>query len=171
MHPLRPAIYLAGPAVFRPDAAAVARRLHALCADSGCEGLFPGDAEVETGLHGAVRAQAILAANLALLRRADGVLADCTPFRGPSVDPGTAFEIGHAVARGIPVAGWSAVRVDYRLRVPGATRGASGWCDRDGLAVEDFGLADNLMIAASLIALEADAAAALARLVARLRTA
>ena len=46
MKPECPVIYLAGPAVFHPDAANIGRRLRALCRAAGCEGLFPLDAEV-----------------------------------------------------------------------------------------------------------------------------
>lgn len=166
MSPSRPRIYLAGPAVFDPDAAAIGRRLQALCTAAGGEGLFPLDADVGAA---DAPATAILRANLALLDRADAVLADCTPFRGPSLDPGTAFEIGYAVARGKPVAGWSQQPCAYRLRIADAVPTVAGWRDAQGQAIEDFGLADNLMIAASLVTLEPEPAAALQKLLAVLR--
>lgn len=170
MKPECPVIYLAGPAVFHPDAAGIGRRLQALCTAAGCKGLFPLDAEVpgDAGC-GPAQAAAILQANLALLERADAVLADCTPFRSPSLDPGTAFEIGYAVARGKPVAGWSETAGAYRLRVAQAVRCASGWRDAGGWVIEDFGLPDNLMISASLVAMADDPAGALTQLLAHLR--
>lgn len=39
----KPKLYLAGPAVFRPDAKVFAERLKAICAEHSCEGLFPLD--------------------------------------------------------------------------------------------------------------------------------
>ncbi len=82
---------------------------------------------------------------MAEIDASDALIANITPFRGPHMDPGTAWEIGYAEARGKPVILWSA---DSRLlasRVGAAT--PTGWRDADGHAVEDFGGRENLMIA------------------------
>ena len=82
--------------------------------------------------------------------RADAVIADLTPFRGPSADPGTVWEIGYAVALGKPVFAYTGDRREYKERVA-----------PDGLRVEDHGAVDNLMIGASIASLHDDQAGAL----------
>lgn len=127
-------VYLAGPDVFLPNAVAVGTAKKTLCAQAGLIGLFPLDNEVAGA--GSVAAAAIYRGNMAMLRAADMILANVTPFRGPSLDPGTAFEIGVAAAWGKPILLYSADPRPFAARVA-----------PDGIAVEDFGLIDNLMIA------------------------
>lgn len=136
-------LYLAGPAVFRPDAAAVGAALKALCQAHGATGLFPLDNEVEPGPRAA---SAIYRGNLGMIGRAQALVADISPFRGPHCDPGTAFEIGYARAMGKPVHAYSRRAGDLLSRCADACWDG-GWRDRDGLAIEDFGLPENLMIA------------------------
>ena len=71
-------LYLAGPDVFRPDAAAHAERLKALCAAHGFEGLFPLDAQVgeQPDATPADKAAWIYRADIGLLDRADAVLVN-----------------------------------------------------------------------------------------------
>jgi nucleoside 2-deoxyribosyltransferase len=157
-----PAVYLAGPAVFFPDVAAVADRLKALCAGRGLSGLFPTDA-ARPGGDGIPVARAIYLGNVALIDRSAAVVADISPFRGAGMDPGTAWEIGYAVARALPVFAYSHDRRPYAERVGTATRGPRGPVDGDGLLIEDFALVENLMIAESVIAIDGDAEAAIAR--------
>jgi nucleoside 2-deoxyribosyltransferase len=142
-------IYLAGPDVFVPNSVEIGRRKKELCREFGFEGLFPVDNETD------VRdAAAIFKANCALMNRADAGLFNLTPFRGPSADPGTVFELGYMFAGGKPLFGYSSVAPAYRRRVesdfgPMSESGGRPF-DRYGLAVENFGLADNLMIARSI---------------------
>ncbi len=146
--PLR--LYLAGPDVFRPDARAHGRALQALCADQGAIGLFPLDNEITgaTDLPGAIRD-----ANMAMIKSCDALLANMTPFRGPSMDPGTAYEMGVAAALGKIVVGYTDDPRSYVARVRGfcaVTRSETGTLrDPQGMDVEEFGvdLADNLMMA------------------------
>ncbi len=134
-------LYLAGPDVFLRDAREVAAAKKALCAAAGHEGLFPLDAKLPPFAPTAAFAAAIFASNLAMIRAADAVLANLTPFRGPSADSGTVWEVGFAHALGKKVFGYSNVAADFAAR----TRAFVG--AGDGLEVEDFGLAsDNLMI-------------------------
>jgi nucleoside 2-deoxyribosyltransferase len=78
------------------------------------------------------------------------LLADMTPFRGPSMDVGTAFEMGFAKARGMAVFSYSDVLGPYNGRVPaGQSDPTLPPRDRDGLLIEEFGLQDNLMVALS----------------------
>jgi nucleoside 2-deoxyribosyltransferase len=147
---MTPKIYLAGPDVFLSDARRVGERKRAMCRDFGFEGLFPLDNE--EGVAG--DAASIFRANCSLMRRADMGLFNLTPFRGPSADAGSAFELGFLFASGKPVYGYTAATVPYRERVPGVLGGHAGRHDeprdREGYAVEDFGLPDNLMIALAI---------------------
>ncbi len=164
----RPAVYLAGPEVFFPDVAQVAARLKALCAAQGLDGLFPTDAERPTTA-GVSLARAIYRGNVDLIDRSDAVVADISPFRGAGMDPGTAWEIGYAVARGLPVFAWSHDHRPYAERVGPTVQGPRGPVDADGLLVEDFGLVENLMITESVVAVDRSAEAAIARCAAALR--
>jgi nucleoside 2-deoxyribosyltransferase len=166
----RPFVYLAGPEVFFPNVEAVAARLKALCAARGLTGLFPSDAERPTG-DGISMARAIYLGNVALIDQSDAVVADISPFRGAGMDPGTAWEIGYAVARGLPIFAYSHDRRAYAERVGPAGHGPRGPVDADGLLVEDFDLVENLMIAESVVAIDASAEAAIARCAATLRNA
>lgn len=144
-------IYLCGPEVFLPNATEVLSRKAQICSALGWEGLSPLDNEIPplTGTP-RKRAQAIYQANLDMMRRADAAIANITPFRGPHMDPGTAFEIGFMVSQNKPVMLYtqhSKPLVDRvqewsgeLSRVNGALR------DRNGHAVENFGLLENLMI-------------------------
>jgi nucleoside 2-deoxyribosyltransferase len=82
-------IYLAGPEVFFPDARAVLSAKKALCEKHGFIGLPPIDVEI---VHkGKPTSLAIFQRNIALMRRADLIVANFTPFRGTSADSGTVF--------------------------------------------------------------------------------
>ncbi len=136
-----PRVYLAGPEVFRPDAAAEGKRLKALCAEHGMAGVYPLDlARPGDPPQGAA---AIRANCLALLDGCEAVVANISPFRGPHMDPGTAWELGYAEARGLPVFLWTADARPLARRVPA---GAVAGRDPDGHLVEDFGHPENLMI-------------------------
>lgn len=148
-------LYLAGPDVFRPDAKAIAARKKALCAHYGFEGLDPIDQDAPAGLSPAETASAIFRANSALMRRADGIVADLSPFRGPSADPGTVFELGFMAGLGKPAFGYSISAEPFLQRTAafGGVRGGDGqWRDAGGLVIEQFGLRDNLMIDRALAA-------------------
>jgi nucleoside 2-deoxyribosyltransferase len=146
-------VYLAGPDVFLPDALAIAARKRAICGAHGLTGVFPVDNHpahpAEAGLP---RWLWIYRRNEAHMRDADAVIANLTPFRGPSADAGTVYELGFMRALGRKVLGYSNVAADFVPRTLGflgtaAVRDAEGrWRDAAAMAVEDFGLADNLMI-------------------------
>lgn len=142
-------LYLAGPDVFLPDAVATGARKKALCAAYGWEGLFPLDQELG-GMSGHALAMGIYQGNRGLMDAADAIIANFTPFRGPSMDPGTAFEVGYMAARHKPVFGYSAAERPYAARVTPTVREDGTLYDEARFAVEDFGLADNLMMAGAL---------------------
>jgi len=135
-------IYLAGPDVFLKNGREIGRRKQEICAAFDLEGLFPLDQspEIETD------ARAIFAANRALLDQAEIGLFNLSPFRGPSADPGTVFELGVLFQRGKPLFGYSNTVVLYRDRVAGPGAPTHLLTDAQGHLVENFQLIDNLMI-------------------------
>jgi nucleoside 2-deoxyribosyltransferase len=149
-------IYLAGPDVFLPDAIAVGRRKKELCTTYGFEGLFPFDNEITESDTGEPIDRLIYRANKEMIRRADLGICNLTPFRGPSADAGTVFELGMLVGLGKQVFGYTNDADDLltRTRRDPAVKydpAAKVWRDGHGLSVEDFGNADNLMIDNALI--------------------
>jgi len=160
-------LYLAGPDVFRPDAAAHGRQLVALCAEHGFEGVFPLD-EALPGKLATPQALAarIYRANLAHIERCDALVANLDFFRGPEPDSGTCFEVGYAVARGKPVIGYVPEPGSYadriRQRYPRAV--GQGGVDADGWPLEEFGLPLNLMLGVPCRIVVGDLRAALAAL-------
>jgi nucleoside 2-deoxyribosyltransferase len=137
-------IYLAGPDVFLPDAVEIGRRKAAICARHGLTGLYPLDNVVDL-----VQADAslkIFRGNEAMMNAADAIIANLTPFRGPSADAGTVYELGYMAGRDKLCLGYSSDPLPYTHRVAGVTAQNGMLVDSDGLIVEDFRLADNLML-------------------------
>jgi nucleoside 2-deoxyribosyltransferase len=145
------ALYLAGPEVFLPGAAAIVDEQRRVCRAHGLEPISPLDAGEEDGDPALPLADRIFARNIAMIERADAVVANIDPFRGPDPDAGTAFEVGYAHGRGKPVYLWTedtataAERVE-RSHGPLAPRADGARADADGLLVEDFGGPVNLML-------------------------
>jgi nucleoside 2-deoxyribosyltransferase len=153
-----PLVYLAGPDVFRPDAADCYARMEQYCAALGLRGQRPSDGGLAAGTTatGTALAQRIYDGNVALIRRCDAVTANLGPFRGHvEPDSGTVFEVGMAVALGKPVAAYlPQPGLSYAERVARhfpTRRDASGtvWDDAHGLMVEGFGEPINLMLSRS----------------------
>jgi nucleoside 2-deoxyribosyltransferase len=130
-----PRIYLAGPNVFRSNAKERGEELKKKLAEFGLQGVYPGDVYVEAATKLQVGYK-LYEKNIELLKSCVGVLADITPFRSPSADVGTAFEMGYATAMGIPVVCYTFdTRKYYKERV-----------SQDGNRIEDFSMVDNLML-------------------------
>lgn len=153
-------LYLAGPDVFLPDPLARAAVLKAICARHGLVGVSPlddlagGDPPDWGALPEAFR---IARRNEAHIAGCDVLVANLTPFRGPSADAGTVFELGFMRALGRPVFGWSNAAAPFAARTRAAfatTQQADGsWRDGEGMLVEDFApLSDNLMIDGAIAA-------------------
>ena len=82
------------------------------------------------------------------MQTCDLAIANCTPFRGVSMDVGTAFEVGYMRALDRPVLGYTNTPLDLSDRsAMGRTRIDLPFdSDADGVDIENFGLAENLMI-------------------------
>ena len=91
-------IYLAGPDVFLPDAVEIGRRKAEVCAYHGLTGLYPLDNSIDPTAAGA--SLTIFKSNEAMMESADAIIANLTPFRGPSADAGTVYELGYMAGRG-----------------------------------------------------------------------
>ncbi len=141
-------IYLAGPDVFLPDAIEIGRRKARICANHGVSGLYPLDNAVDLAAGDA--SLMIFKGNEAMMDAADAIIANLTPFRGPSADAGTVYELGYAAGRGKFCLAYSNDPTPYRDRVARSfdvTTSADGrLIDPEGLTVEDFGWPDNLMM-------------------------
>jgi nucleoside 2-deoxyribosyltransferase len=139
-------VYLAGPDVFFREPSDVADKKRDACRKFGFHPLHPLDNSDAGG------ARAIYRSNVALLHRADLVIANLTPFRGVSADAGTVFEVGYAAARGLRVYGYSNDGRPLARRVaPALSRRGVELLAPDGMLVEDFGLGENLMVAEAII--------------------
>jgi nucleoside 2-deoxyribosyltransferase len=146
-------MYLAGPDVFAADALAIGARKKELCARHGLAGVFPSDlVTLDARLAPLEQAMAIYDVLERAMRDCDGAFVDLTPFRGPSMDVGTAYEMGYLKALGRPLFAYSGSALPFTERVVGwsagrvSTRTDGSREDRDGMAIEAFGMADNLMI-------------------------
>ena len=144
-------VYLAGPEVFLPDAVDIGRRKVELCTRHGLIGLYPVDNAIDPRATDA--SLQIFRDNAAMMIEADAMIANLTPFRGPSADAGTVYELGYMAGRGKLCLGYSNDPRSYADRVRELTHVSSRdgrSIDAQGLTVEDFGLTDNLMIVHAL---------------------
>jgi len=146
-------VYLAGPEVFLKNAKEIGERKKELCRKYGFEGVFPLDNEVdaenmsprETGL-------CISGLNEALIRTCDVVVANMTPFRGPSADVGTAYEMGFAHALGKKVFAYTNATAAFTERTVKSLnsqveRAEDGRLrDAEGMFIEENEMNDNLML-------------------------
>ncbi|MEP9369780.1 nucleoside 2-deoxyribosyltransferase [Xanthobacter sp. VNH20] len=135
-------VYLAGPDVFRADAKVHYAALVELCAKHGIIPLHPFDSGDQDN---AVTSAQIRARCISQLDQADAIIANITPFRGPHMDPGTAWELGYAEARGLPVFLWTNDPRPMAERIKLLSKAAEPR-DADGHLIEDFGHVENLMI-------------------------
>jgi nucleoside 2-deoxyribosyltransferase len=140
-------VYLAGPDVFLPDAVELGRRKVQLCARHGLVGLFPLDNAIDIAVRDA--SLQIFRGNEDMMNEASAIIANLTPFRGSSADAGTVYELGYVAGRGKLCLGYSNDPSSYAKRVrefSEVTSRDGRLIDAQGLTVEDFDLADNLMM-------------------------
>lgn len=141
-------IYLAGPEVFFPAAEhkAIVAEKKRLLREYGFEGVDPLDTELVFSDDESKpdRGHRIYRANRELMDSCDAMIANLTPFRGISADPGTVYEVGYMASQGKTAFGFSLDSRQYRER--------AGSTDQDelGHTIEDFELSDNLMIEGGL---------------------
>lgn len=162
-------IYLAGPEVFLPDPVDAGKQKQQRIQELNQSeqwpfelvGLYPLDNEIpdfkpdhETGIR-------IYYENLKLMDKADFIAANMVRFRGPSMDVGTAFEMGYMRGLNKPVFGYYESEPFY-----GTVEVAGIYADRvgkyfvldpndphrdiDGQSVENFNMPDNLMMMGAL---------------------
>jgi nucleoside 2-deoxyribosyltransferase len=92
------------------------------------------------------------------MRRCSAMIVNLTPFRGVSVDVGSAYEMGFMRALGRPIFAYTHDERSYYDRVAATCRNAprhrlSGDPeDTDGMAIEHFGEHDNLMLTGGIVA-------------------
>lgn len=130
---MKPVIYLAGPEVFLPAPLRIAEAKKYILARLDLDGLFPLDNVIPPETENI--ADLIALANYAMIDRCNAIIANLTPFRGPSADVGTACEVAYAYAKGKPVFAYTNDPRPYKERVL-----------EDGMKIEDFALFDNLML-------------------------
>lgn len=135
-------VYFAGPEVFAPDAENRFAFIRREAIARGMEPLTPSDHRPPSKLRGYALASWIKRENMRLIQESDAVVANISPFRGPNMDPGAAWEIGFAEALNKPVLLWSEDKRFLEQR----TDGRAG-LDLQGWSIEQFGLPENLMIA------------------------
>jgi nucleoside 2-deoxyribosyltransferase len=144
-------IYLAGPDVFLPDAIDIGRRKADLCRRHALTGLYPLDKAID--LAAPDTSLQIFRGNEAMMNEADAIIANLTPFRGAGADAGTVYELGFMAGRGKLCLGYSNDPSTYAERVRRFTTVVARdgrLVDAAGLTVENFGLAENLMIVHAL---------------------
>lgn len=144
-------VYLSGPDVFLPNALEIIGRKAALCVEFGFQANLPDDtkARCRPPATPTDTSRLIYEANLSMMETSDFGVFNLTPFRGPSADVGTVFELGMMTGLGKPAFGYTNIPGDYITRI--APRQvldpkAGEWTDEDDLHIENYGNADNLMI-------------------------
>ena len=143
-------VYLAGPDVFLADAPTHAARKAAICAAHGLLALAPLNEDVASlaAMDDEAAWRVIFAKDLRLMRAAELVIANLTPFRGPSADAGTLVELGWFLGAGKRAFGYSNSATPFATRNAAFLRAVPD--PVPGLSVGGFGLADNLMIPGAL---------------------
>merc|ERR1711976_1020646 len=169
--PLR-RVYLAGPDLFHKNGVEIGIKKKAILKEYGLIPYYPGDThfDIETEYE-AVQddkikekkeltieqlddktekvAMAIARGHEIFMRNnACCAIINCTPYRGPSMDAGTIYELGFMRALGKPCFGFTNAATNFNKR----SRRFSGVTDEttemdaDGNRFEEFNTADNLMI-------------------------
>jgi nucleoside 2-deoxyribosyltransferase len=153
-------VYLAGPEVFLANAREIGLRKRMICEHHGLIGIFPADEEdaCDPSLPLRERGLALSCAMERAMRSCDALIANLTPFRGPSADVGSAYEMGFMRALGRPIFAYTHDDLPFFDRVVHFCGGASrkratgGHEDADGMAIEPFTLRDNLMLEGGIVA-------------------
>jgi nucleoside 2-deoxyribosyltransferase len=141
-------IYLAGPDVFLPDPLKIAEAKKKICAKYGFMGIFPLDNVLDlSNLSPFEAGVRIYQNNTKLMDNCDLIVANMTPFRSPSMDVGTAFELGYMAAQGKPIFAYTN---DDRLYSDRVTK-IKPDLDENGMSIELFQMHDNLMLEGAIV--------------------
>jgi nucleoside 2-deoxyribosyltransferase len=151
-------IYFAGPDLFLSDWPERAARAAALCADYGLTAILPVSATLLTGPgitepSDAEAANRIFQSCRETVRKADGVIANLTPFRGSEPDSGTVVECAMAHMLGIPVIGYASGKGSI---IPIDSDSSGRLLASDGGWIEQFGLSHNVMVHGICTAMTSD---------------
>jgi len=165
-------IYLAGPDIFRPDCVEIGKAKHAICAEYGFIGSYPLDNSVELDFLESIKdiknpteeqlrsqtanvAMCIYAENEQKMKELDTTIANVSPFRGPSMDIGTSFELGFMKALGKPIFCYTNTCQHFMMRTRkfcnNGEYNTEVQVDENKNRFEEFITVDNLMIDASVI--------------------
>jgi nucleoside 2-deoxyribosyltransferase len=146
-------VYLAGPDVFLREAKALATAKCELCKRYGLIGVSPIDNIIDfSGLSKRETALRIAQTNEELIRGCSLVIANVTPFRGPSADVGTVYEMGYARGLGRPVFAYTNEGGNLLTRMTEDTNfkltqdRLGRYEDEHHMHIEDFDCFDNLML-------------------------
>jgi nucleoside 2-deoxyribosyltransferase len=146
-------VYLAGPEVFLANAREALDIKIALTRAAGLIPVSPGDFTIPPQPTKRQLGHAISAIDEKMMDSADAIIANLTPYHGVSADTGTCYELGYMCAQGKLAYAYTNVAVSMRERTVAHYGGdvvtdANGRlrARRDGLAVEDMDMSDNLMM-------------------------
>ena len=145
-------IYIAGPEVFLPNAKEIGEEKKQICKkydhvgyyplDNDLESLFKSSDPVTIGL-------GISNANHNMMDVCDVIIANITPFRGPSLDVGTGYEMGYMQGRDKLVLAYTNCSKKFYERSKMYTMVAEN-NNEFNMLIENFNLIDNLMIDGSV---------------------
>ena len=131
---IRRPIYIAGPEVFLPNCPDVVAAKSKICGDHGFAAVFPAQPDLTPGPDAPSTGRQVSRENERRIELCDALIANMTPFNGPSMDVGTAYEMGFMRSLGRPVLGYT--------NVPGSLRGA---VFDDGTEIVEHAAPDNVL--------------------------
>tara|TARA_B100000315_G_scaffold254808_1_gene296648 strand:- start:11268 stop:11807 length:540 start_codon:yes stop_codon:yes gene_type:complete len=152
-------VYLSGPDIFLPNSKDIDTNKKAICERYGMEGVSQLDMADERSFSGdAKMASEIFEQTRELISSCDLLIANMSPFRGPSLEAGTALEMGIMLGLGKPVLGYCLNQEDYAARLMRLhdvfelpLNEASGDLQApDGLVVENFGLSEGALVSGAV---------------------
>jgi len=153
-----PRIYLAGPDVFCRKPLAVGARKKAICERFDLIGIYPMDHIVlSENMSPTEQGRSISAMSERWMHYCDAMIVNLTPFHGPSMDVGSAYEVGFMRALGKPVFAYSNDDRLFTERIAAffdnqlSQRDDGSVEDPHHMELENFALIDNLMIDGGII--------------------
>jgi nucleoside 2-deoxyribosyltransferase len=152
-------VYLSGPDLFHSNAADIDANKKAICERYGLEAVSQFDIDQERRFGGdAPIATEIFNQTRALIKSCTLMVANISPFRGPSLEVSTALEIGMMLGFDKPVVGYSLDTRNYTERLMQLhnvfelplNKESNNLTAPDGLLVENFGTAEGALISGAL---------------------